>query len=875
MPIASGTRLGPYEILSLLGAGGMGEVYKARDTRLDRIVALKVLSAAHAGDHERRLRFEREARAISSFNHPHICALYDVGDQDGQQYLVMEYLEGETLEDRLRKGPLPVDRSLQYAIEIMASLEQAHRHDIIHRDLKPGNVMLTRNGVKLLDFGLAKVVETRAAMATSLPTESQTLTAQGTIMGTFQYMAPEQLEGVEADARSDIFSFGAVLYEMLTGERAFSGKSHAALISSIMSQQPEPLLSRQPMTPPALEHVVKTCLAKSPQDRWQTAHDVLVQLKWIAEGGSQVGAPKPVIARRKQREKIVWAAAALLLVALAAVSWVHFREPRSVPQASRFIIPDSETLFPQGAPLSISPDGRTIAGIGVDPQHRPAIWLRGMASLEAHPLAGTEGASNCFWSPDSKYLAYLVGDKLYKIDVAGGPPIVLATTPLAFGGTWSKDGLIVLGGNFVSPTMRSVSATGGELKALFSANKNAQESNVAWPFFLPDGRHFLYYSMSTNPAKTAIRIGSIDSNVTVPLVSGVGPAFYVPEGYVLYARQNTLFALPMNTRTLRATGEAIPVTAGVGSPASPGARMTVSQTGVLVYRNSTDGILQFTWYDRTGKRLGTVGDAGFYRQVVLSPDGSRAVLERRESLTNTWDLWLLDLNSSIMSRLTSDPADDTDPVWSPDGRQIAFASERKGHLDIYRRVIGASKDELVYADSDRKVPEAWLKDGTILYTTADGRDYHLVAAESEPKPKAIFHTDFITDEPTISPDGRWIAFNSLESGKWEVYVAAYPGFTDKRQISSQGGIEARWRGDGKELYYLAPNRKIMTVDMTKTSGTVIPQVLVETRIFGSPYWDRWGVTADGGKFLGVEMVPEAPAPITVLLNWPSLLPQRR
>jgi eukaryotic-like serine/threonine-protein kinase len=878
MNLNPGAKLGPYEILELIGAGGMGEVYKARDTRLDRTVAIKVLSAAHAGDNERRLRFEREARAISSLSHPHICALYDIGDQEGVPFLVMEHLEGETLEDRLRQGPLPLEQGLRDAIEIAGALEQAHRHGVIHRDLKPANVMLTRNGVKLLDFGLAKVLEQAAPAATSLPTASQTLTAQGTIMGTFQYMAPEQFEGSDADARSDLFAFGAVVYEMVTGRKAFQARSHAGLISAIMSAEPEALSTLQPMAPPALQHVVKTCLAKDPQARWQTAHDVLVQLKWIAEGGSQVGAPKPMVARRKHRERIAWALAAVLLIALASLSWIHFTQPRAIAAPTRFIIPQPENATAiQDLPPFVSPDGRTVGFFAQDAPGQRSIWLRRMGSLQAHSLAGTEGAGVAFWSPDSRYLGFFANGKILKVDVSGGPPVVLASTLPGLGATWNRDGLIVFGGYLSLPVLRTVSAAGGEVKSLMPADKTQQESGVSWPSFLPDGRHFLYYSINNDTAKSGIRIGSIDSATTVPLVSGAAPAVYVPEGYVLFTRQNTAFALPFDSRKLRATGEAVPVTEGVGPLASPGTTLTVSQTGVLAYRNSSPSDFQLTWYDHSGKRLGEASDPGPYRQAALSPDGKRAALERLDRATNTWDLWLLDLTSRIMSRLTFDPADDTDPVWSPDSRQVAFASSRQGHLDIYRRVIGTSTDELVYSDADRKVPEWWLKDGTILYTTSTGKDYHQIQAEGERKPKDIFHADFTTDEPCVSPDGRWIAFNTLESGRWEVYAAAFPGFTEKRQVSNNGGGQARWRADGKELYYLSLDGKMMAVDIRTTSGleTGIPRQLFETHVRPYPLYDLYGVTADGQKFLTVELVKEVPTPITVILDWPALLPPRR
>lgn len=881
MNLAPGTRIGPYEVVSMLGAGGMGEVYKARDTRLDRTVALKVLPAAHAADHERKLRFEREARAISSLSHPHICALYDIGDQDGVPFLVMEHLEGETLADRLGHGPLALEQALRHAVEIAGALDQAHRHAVIHRDLKPANVMLTRNGVKLLDFGLAKVLEPLVPAATSFPTVSQPLTAQGTIMGTFQYMAPEQLEGAEADARSDIFAFGVVVYEMVSGKKAFEAKSHAGLISAIMSAEPPALSTVQPMVPPVLEHVVKTCLAKDPQARWQTAHDVLVQLKWITEAGSQVGVPKPVAARRKHRDRMALVAAAVFLIALAALARVHFTEARTPARLTRFVIPQPEgvTYFMASPPI-VSPDGGTIAMIGTNAQGQRAIWLRRMGSLELTVLAGTEGVVNCaFWSPDSRYLGFLAGGKLLKIDVSGGPPVGIADIVAGVGGTWNRGGLILLGGAGVAfPGLQSVSDTGGEVKVVLSPDRTRQESVLILPSFLPDGRHFLYYSVNNDTAKSGIRIGSIDSNETVPLVLGTGPVFYVPEGYVLFTRANTAFALPFDARTLRATGEAVPLTDGIGPLSGPpGSSLTVSQGGVLAYRNTIATEAQLTWYEASGNRLGEVGASGAYRQPAVSPDGKRAVLERLDRITHTWDLWLLDLTSRIESRLTFDPADDTDPIWSPDSRQIAFASVRRGRLDIYRKEIGASKEELVYADGDRKVPEWWLEDGQILYTTNAGKDYYLIAAHGEQKPRQVFHADFTTDEPSVSPDGHWIAFNTLESGRWEVYIATFPGFTDKRQVSNNGGGQARWRADGKELYYLSLDGKMMALEVRTQSRleTSVPRQLFGTRQHADPRNDAYGVIENGQKFLVLDVVKEAPSFITVTLGWPSLLPQRR
>jgi len=885
MALAPGTRIGPYAVLSVIGAGGMGEVYRAKDTRLDRVVALKVLPAQLAGDPQFRERFEREAKSISALTHPNICTLYDVGRDQDTEFLVLEYLEGETLATRLAKGPLALSEALRIATEIASALETAHRQGIVHRDLKPGNVILTKSGSKLLDFGLAKIGPAGAVFTTTIrtdvPTAMAPLTAQGTILGTIQYMAPEQLEGLEADPRTDIFALGAVLFEMLTGQKAFPGTSQASVMGAILKDEPPPVSQLQPVTPPALDYLVRTCLAKDPDHRFQNAHDVLSQLKWIAEGGSAAGVASPVAARGRSRERMALVAATVLLLAAAALGWIHFTEVRAPARLTRFGISQPDGTFPGSTPLAVSSDGRTIAFVAGNLQGQRAIWLRRIGSLEASPLAGTEGAiGTIFWSPDSRYLGFFANGRILKIDVSGGPAIVLANSTPSIGGTWNRVGSILLGGDGSIPGIRRVPDTGGEVKVVLSPDKTGQEFNMYWPSFLPDGRHFLYYSASSDTAKSGIRIGSLDSDQTVPLVAGAAPAFYVPEGYVLFTRQNTAFALPFDAHALRATGEPVPVTDGVGTLASiPGTTLSGSQAGVLAYRTLSAGTSQLAWYDRSGKRFGVVGEPGPYRQAALSPDGKRAVFERLDPLTNTWDLWSLDMTTRIVSRLTFDPADDSDPVWSPDSRQIAFASSRKGHLDIYRKVIGASNDELVKADLDRKVPEWWLNDGTILYTTNTGKDYYQIATEGEQTPKRIFHADFSTDEPCVSPDGHWVAFNSLESGRYEVYIAAFPGFTDKQQVSNDGGGQARWRADGKELYYLSLDGKMMAVDVTIGSGleTSVPRRLFEVRPRAQPQplFDLYGVTSNGKSFLVVDPEKDAPSHINVILDWLALLPPRR
>ncbi|MDQ6708663.1 MAG: protein kinase, partial [Acidobacteriota bacterium] len=787
MPLLASARLGPYEILSRIGAGGMGEVYKARDTRLDRIVAIKVLPAAFAADPERKLRFEREARAISGLNHPHICALYDIGQHEGIDFLVMEHLEGESLEERLRKGPLPMDQVVQYATEIAEALDVAHRHGVIHRDLKPGNVVLTKIGAKLLDFGLAKIIEAPAATAgTAMPTMTQPLTAHGTIMGTYQYMAPEQLEGQEADVRGDIFAFGAVIYEMAVGKRAFEGKSQASLISAIMTSQPPPISTAQPMAPPALDQIVRTCLAKNPDERWQTVHDILLQLKWIAQGGSIVGVPKPVLARANNRARWSWIAAGLCLAAAAGVSAIHFREKRADAVPIRFYIesPENVTLGPWDKPV-ISPDGRKVvfSNYSVSGDSNK-LWIRQLDSLETRSLTGTEGAFLPFWSPDSRSIGYFTVGKLNRVDVGGGHPAAVCDAPgRKGGGAWNRDGVIVF---YSDQRLRKVSANGGEPTDLSS-----NPEGFLWPAFLPDGRHFLFFRPAGDSGKRGVYIGTLDSTETKLLFKGDTQAVYAPPGYVLFKRDTTLSAQPFDAGKLRFTGDAFPIVENVGIMDVPGGALSsVSDNGTLAYRGGVSANLELAWYSREGKREGTAGVPGSYRQLAVSPDAKRAVVERLDPQTRTYDLWLLELGTNILSRLTFDAGDDTDAVWSPDSREIIFSSNRNGKLDLFRKRIGGTDEELLYADKERKVCEWWPKDNSIIYTTQGSKTIYRLPLAGERKPQALFKTDFTKEEPHVSPDGRWVAYNSLESGQFEVYIASYPSFTEKRQVSNHGGGQA-------------------------------------------------------------------------------------
>ncbi|HLN58315.1 MAG TPA: protein kinase, partial [Thermoanaerobaculia bacterium] len=562
MTLAAGSRLGPYEIQAAIGAGGMGEVYRARDTRLERTVAVKVLPEHLTSNEDLRQRFEREAKTISQLSHPHICALYDVGREGDRDFLVMEYLEGETLAARLDKGALPSEQLLRYGIEIADALDKAHRQGIVHRDLKPGNVMLTKTGVKLLDFGLAKFQagarEKAISEVSRLATQaqaSQPLTERGTVLGTFQYMAPEQLEGGEADSRSDIFAFGAVLYEMATGRKAFSGKSQASLIGSILRDDPASVNEIAPMTPPALNRVIKTCLAKDPEDRFQTAHDAKLQLQWIAEGGSQAGLPAPVAARRKSRERLAWgvAAAAIVAAVLFGAGYVRRAPPKASP--IRFEIPTPEGVTLIDAP-KISPDGKLLAFNASDSSGRSRIWVRPLSALTAQPLAGTEGAARPFWSPDSRFLGFFADGKLKKIEVSGGPPQKICDYPTGADGSWSPAGIILFDGRAADPIQR-VSAEGGTPAVVVKADASRKETAVGWPEFLPDGRHFLYMAQGQKTEDHTYRIGSLDSTESRALASAQSLVTYAPPGHLLFVRESTLVAQPFDAKAMKTTGEPV------------------------------------------------------------------------------------------------------------------------------------------------------------------------------------------------------------------------------------------------------------------------------------------------------------------------------
>jgi Tol biopolymer transport system component/predicted Ser/Thr protein kinase len=874
MTLSNGTRLGPYELVAPVGAGGMGEIYRAKDTRLDRTVAVKVLPEHLSSSAESRQRFEREAKTISQLSHPHICALYDVGNQDGVEFLVMEYLEGETLSDRLLKGPLAFDQALRFGVEIADALDKAHRQGIVHRDLKPANVMITKSGVKLLDFGLAKAVapmgRTSGSSLTALPTQAgSNLTQEGTILGTFQYMAPEQLEGKEADARTDIFAFGCVLYEMATGQKAFSGKSQASLISSIMGSQPPTISTISPMTPPAFDRVVRTCLAKDPDDRWQTAHDAMLELKWAGEGGSAAGLPAPVVARRRHRERLTWAALGLAAGGLAgglASALLLSRSNPPPPVRFNVAIPRNTDL----GYMALSPDGRQLAFVPEDVPGHGTIWLRSLDSVETRTLEGTKGARGVFWSPDGRSIAFFADGKLKWLPAAGGSLQTICDGNGTGGGAWSSDGTIVFSPDFGDALYR-VPASGGTPVPVTKLDPGRQEVFHGWPHFLPDGKRFLYVARSISRDKTAIRAGSLESPDAPVVVLADSGGLYVPAGYLLFGREGALLAQKFHPGSVRVDGEATPLLPKIRIEFDDNHMLASASAdgSVVAYVSGEPTPEQLTWLDRSGGAVGTVGAPADYGDLSLSPDGKNVLASIRDHQTGTTDIWAIDLARGTRTRLTADPADDFGALWSRDGERVLFTSDREGFYNLYAVAAGGGgATETVLKSGVDKWSTDWSADGElVLFNAFEPKtkfDIWALPVRRGGKPVELLRTAFSEMGARFSPDGRWIAYASDESGRSEVFVQSSPPSGFKRQVSTSGGLVPRFSRNGAELFYVSPDRNLMAADLRPAGAkleTGDPKALFELRR------DGLEISPDGNRFLAVVPVDEASQPVTVVLNW--------
>ena len=893
MPIEPGTKFGRYEIRSQIGAGGMGEVYLARDPKIGRDVAIKVLPSALSDDKDRLARFEQEAQAAGSLNHPNILAIYDVAAENGTLYVVSELLEGETLRDIIGGTPIPVRKALGLGLQAANGLAAAHEKGIIHRDLKPENLFVTADGrLKILDFGLAKLTETNGDQSKSdLPTRKVNTDA-GAVMGTVGYMSPEQLRGKTVDQRTDIFSFGTVLYEMLSGQKAFQKDSTADTISAILREDPPELSVTNKNIDPGLERVVHRCLEKNREQRFHSASDLAFALESLS--GSQSRVDTSLVStsgsdvRRGQKsvwDHLGWALAAMLLISSIALAYLYFRRPVAVADSLSFAIPAPEkTVFSDSA--AISPNGRLIAltitdGVGVT-----NLWVRPMDSLEMKKLAGTEGAQFPFWSPDSKTLGFFAGNKLKKIDAAGGPPQAIADASVdPRGGTWAADGTILFTPGTTSPILK-VSANGGPTNEITRINTDLRQSSHRWPQFLPDGKHFIYFGRGENRDAQGIYVASLDGMEPKLILPATVLARYTPtgdgSGKLLFVRDGTLMSQAFDASKFEISGDAIPIVEGViAFPSEVGptayAAFSISDNGTLIYRIGNRQETQLTWFDRAGKSEEKLFEASVYHEPSLSPDGNKILVGRQDS--GAPDLFLLDISRNSTMRLTFDPQSDATSVFSPDGTQIVYASNRRGPFDFYQKPAnGAGTDEMILAGKSNQFPDSWSKDGKyILYEVDNGIDYKfdlfVLPMFGDRKPFPYVQTSFVESHGQFSPDGKWVAYTSDQSGRPEVYVESFPRGNGFWQISSSGGDQPQWRGDGKELYYLAPDKNIMSVSVNNSQTVEFgrPAALFPTNVPLTGLSDdrnSYVPRADGQKFLVLQLTDNGNSqPWNVVLNW--------
>ena len=889
MSLSAGARLGPYEIVSPLGSGGMGEVYRAKDSRLNRTVAIKILSDESAADADRRERFEREAKAISALDHPNICALYDVGDHEGTYFLVMPCLEGETLADRLTKGALPADQAIKFAIEIATALDAAHRRGIVHRDLKPGNIMLTKTGVKLLDFGLAKLKQPQGPLGHTTIAKG---TGIGTLLGTMPYMAPEQIEGRDVDGRSDVFSLGAVIYEMVTGQRAFKGESPASVIGAILKDEPAPIKTAQPLAPAALDHVVTTCLAKDPDERWQSAADIARELKWIASS-RPIGATAEPTPSHWLRERTAWMVVTAALLAALGTLWIRRAPVASPSEIVRLSVnPPVGTVFtaltsatvptPQ---FAVSPDGRSIAFVASADELGSTLWLRSLGDVDARQLPGTEGAREPFWSPENDWIGFFdEAGTMKRVQVSGGTVRTIAqgiSDPR--GASWTRDGEILFGTGYGG--LYSVKADGGEPRPLTTLEQTRGEGSHRWPQVLPAGQHFLFTVRSGLAEQRGAYAASRDGTIKRLLLATDGDVQFVAPNTVLFLDGDTLLSQTLDLERLQLSGPATPIASNVARSSRGNGAFSASNTGTLAYANPTLRPSRLTWFNRSGTPLSVVGPSGDHDYVDfrLSPDETRLAMSMVDPKTSVPDIWLADLVRGGVAKFTFGPNLNSAPVWSPDGNFIAFRSNRRGLTEIYQRSAGSGgSDQPVMLENvarpagvgaSNQIPSDWSADGKYLALATNApSDIWLLPLAPGAKPTRIVSSIGEQMHPNLSRDGRFLAYTSTESGRrFDVYVETVPPSDRKWPISNDGGYEPRWRSDGKEIYYLARDGTLMAVPVsTGATPFGVPRALFQTHVYpgATILHTHYVPNRDGSRFLvSVRSGEPVAVPITVALNW--------
>ena len=909
MALVAGTRLGPYEILAPLGAGGMGEVYRATDTKLGRDVAIKVLPAEMATDAGRLERFQREAHLLAALNHPHIAAIHGLEEADGHPFLVLELVEGEDLKERLVRGAIPVDEALEIAVQVAEALEEAHNTAIVHRDLKPANVKVTPDGkVKVLDFGLAKAWAGDAAegMASSAsmsqsPTLAHSGTQAGVILGTAAYMSPEQARGKPVDKRGDVWAFGVLLWEMLTGRALFAGDTVTDIIAAVVKEEPD-LDALPPATPPAVRRLIARCLRKDPRARIPDIGGARLELQDVLTGTaseteSLAGSPgEAVRAERGRRIKERWVlggfalAAAGVAATLAFIHWTEIPEPKP---AARFVVDAPEGWSFRGRQWPVpSPDGRQIV-IRVERDNpegggpRAGLWLRSLESLTAQTLTGTEGAWFPFWSPDSRFIGFFADGELRTISLADGvvQRICALPGPGWTGADWNVAGTILFGG-LGSPSggMYTVAATGGEAKPALMADSAHGEWLLVTPQFLPDGRRVLFTAIAKAGSSLGTYVGSLDNpeqrRLLLPDTTNVRQA----DGRLLFNREGTLLAQPFDAERAELSGEPVAIASSMaGSFADDLGLFGVSTGGTLAYLSGEDERrVQLTWLDRNGERLGTLGAPGLYSQLALSPDDRRVAVEVRDPASDQFDLWVIDVSRDVMSRLASDPGNERDPVWSPDGQEVAYGSysiDNRG-LGLFRKGLSGEPASPIPIEGEanaesRPIPNSWSSDGkTLLYTRLGQNKAWAFPLKGGGEGEVVLGLEAAMDEPQVSPDGRWLAYISRESGGWDVYVRPFRRRGERVRVSRDGGGQPKWRGDGKELFYQAPDGMLMAVEVRE--GPAGPEVRRPTALFDAGTFDvnldYFAASSDGQRFLVRQPVEnDRKLQMHVILNWPSLL----